>query len=115
MSPTDLRVQFKLDTGEYPVWINGPAANRRTYLNGAKSWVCLSKPDKQSFRGKVKSIYGWWLEEKLKENLELLRRTFYKDQGVSATYPPPNRRSLFVGFRCSYTLWLEERYINKSK
>ena len=114
MTPIDLRVQFKLDTGEYPVWVNGPSGNKRRKLSGLnKHWMQLY--DKASFKGKVKSKYGWWLEEKLEENPELLRLMFYKNIGVSATYPPPNRRSFFIGFRPSYTLWLEERYINKSK
>ena len=111
MTPTDLRVKFKLDTSYYPVWVNGPQMNKRKYLG----WSMFEKPGPESFRGKVKSTYGWWLEEKLNENPKLLRSEFYKVTGASATYPPPNRYSMFEGFRVSYTLWLEERYINKSK
>lgn len=91
MTSTDLRVKFKLDTGKYPAWVNPPA------------------PDRDSFKGKVKSIYGWWLEEQL-GNPRGLRLQFQIDEGVSAVYP---RRNMFEGFRCSYTLWLENKLLDK--
>ena len=107
MTLTDLRVKFKLDTGEYPVWVNRPKMNNRTFLK--YGWERV--PDNASFKGKVKSIYGWWLEEKL-GNPRKLRDQYQKDEGVTAVYPPPNRRSMFEGFRCSYTLWLERKLLD---
>lgn len=86
MTPLDLRIQFKMDTGEYPVWNN---------------------KNKSTFFGRYKSIYGLWLEEKL-GNYKELRYDFYKLFGFDPVYV--RRNCLNDGLNREYISWLEQKF-----
>lgn len=85
MTPLDLRLKFKMDTGYYPVHSLNP-----------------------TFRGKLKSIYGNWLEEKLgnKENLRKLYTRF------SGFYLCPIYNKNYIPQ--DYIVWLEEKILTEN-
>jgi len=116
MTPTNSRVKFKLDTGEYPLWVNNPKMNQRGFMGSRRGygngWSFITKPDPATFYGtSFKSIYGLWLEEQM-EGSKYLRHEYWCDQASYATY---KSSGMSDRLNSKYTLWLEERYINKNR
>jgi hypothetical protein len=92
-TPIDLRVQFKMTTGFNPLW----------ELNNIKpKW----QKHYSYTLGKLKSIYGLWIEEKL-GNYKKLRNYFYKRTCINPTF---NNEYL----KQDYILYLEEIYIKNN-
>ena len=96
MTPIDLRIKFKMETGEYPVWCE---------QNEWRPWDGWIIKAKEVIRGIPKSIYGLWLEEQL--GIKEIRDIYHCDTSHYATYPTKrNERDRL----CSqYTLWLEHQ------
>lgn len=90
MTPTDLRVQFKLETGHYPFWD-------------------IQSYNPRPFVGKFKSLYGLWLEERL-GNSKKLRETYYEEESINPIYPSEKGYN-HEALNSKYTLWLEEKCI----
>jgi len=110
MSPIELRVQFKMDTGDYPVWPDSPAQN--TSFNRRYSMAGINVVrDPATFHGRLKSSYGLWLEDKM-EGSKLMREAYYKEYKKE---PVHSGRKFPEWLKGKYITWLEERYINKSK
>jgi len=98
MTPIDARLQFKMETGIYPMW---------------KFHFSKSQLNNESiFYGKFKTEYGQWLEEKL-GNSEKLRNQYLKDTGYRAVNWRA-RIKMAESLRSAYSEWLEEQYINKN-
>ena len=93
MTITDLRLAFKIDTGQDPLW-GKTRDGKDTYDT---SWQ----------RGWPRTIYGEWLEEKLIKG-KYLRDRFYKVSGEmpASTYFGDHRRKKEVIF-ADYIEWLE--------
>jgi len=84
MTPIELRVSFKVDTGDYPTWF-GDGYNRAFHL------------------GKMKTEYGLWMEEKLGVQ-KVLREQYYQEERENAFYgDKPNVLTQ------SYMRWLENK------
>jgi len=96
MTPIDLRIKFKMETGEYPVW------NEKNELRPWGGWILIG--DKAIIRGIPKSIYGLWLEEQL--GIKEIRDIYHCDTSYYATYPKTNRKGP-DRLSSEYTLWLE--------
>jgi len=112
INSTDLRIQFKIDTGEYPVWV----VDRRPYKVRKNAYSKKVRvPEPIGFLGRVKSKYGAWVEKKLGNEKEL-RDEYWMEFHESPIWPKPkDPGSTFEGFKIQYTLWLEEKYINTNK
>ena len=88
MTPFDLKISFKMDTGEYP------------------TWGSYELP----YSGKPKSLYGLWIEEKL-GNYEELRFQFKQEIGKTPVFKSYSVNDwLYSG----YIEWLEEKYCAKN-
>lgn len=77
MTTTDLRIKFKFDLGTEPKYDTG----------------------------KLKSVYGLWLEELL--NIKNLRMLYKQDIGYDAEYERERKNSDWL--KQDYILWLEEK------
>lgn len=93
MTVIDLRIKFKLETGDYPGWID-----RAMWINNTYSRI-----------KKLKSIYGFWLENRLGNSKEL-REEFYKEFSFFAKYEQSTRKANII-LKQEYILWLEEKNI----
>lgn len=102
MTQTDLRIQFKMETGEYPVW---PQGKKRKIRNGY-IWI-RSGPEAETFRGKRKSVYGLWLEEKL-GGFKKLREEYFIEYKINPVYLN-SRYSNAEYLTAEYMEWLEEK------
>jgi len=115
MTPIEARVQYKMDTGKYPMWPEDLESNKRVSLKKEK-WGSLNittKPDDKTFFGfKFKTEYGHWLEERLGD-VSNLRDEFFRATGDRAVTLKSNTK-FWESLRSTYTEWLEERYINKN-
>ena len=67
--------------------------------------------DPATFYGKLKSSYGLWLEDEL-GGAKLMRETYYKEYTKKAVHQSDRFPEWLYN---QYVVWLEERYINKSK
>jgi len=65
MNVTDLRIAFKIDTGDNPLWTHDHSG-RDLFGGGSTSWQ----------RGYPRSIYGLWLEDKIGKTKYLRDRYF---------------------------------------
>lgn len=95
ITPTDLRVKFKLDTGKYPVW----------------PYYTTDITDYSTFHGPMlKSIYATWLEEKLtKFNASKLRETYRQESNGK---DPMKWKSNFAEYyEREYSIWLENKIL----
>jgi hypothetical protein len=93
-TPLSLRVNFKKDTGEYPIWSN--CLNKETFLMAEKS--------------KYKYAYGLWLEDLL-GNYRKLRDEYEKD---CPTCLAVHKTERFPEWPTQgYMGWLEEQAINR--
>jgi len=93
MTAIDLRIKFKFDTGEMPTWCK-------------KQWYSMYE---YSYDGKLKSIYGLWLEEHI-GNYKKLRDEYYKYSGLDPVYR--RRTCITDGLLQEYILWLEDLALN---
>jgi len=96
MTTTDLRIRFKLETGDYPTWFGDIYSVMYTIA--------------PSIYGKLKSIYGFWLEDKL-GNSKKLREEFYKEFSIFARYGKTLRKPDIL--KQEYIFWLEEKMLDK--
>jgi len=86
----DLRIKYKFDTGNHPTWCD--------------TWNSYSYT-----KGKLKSIYGIWLEEQF-GNQSNLRDNYYKYSGCKPIYKK-NRYYICDCLTQEYMLWLEDKYL----
>ena len=94
MTPIELRTIFKIDTGYYPLW----------GLNGSGN-----KKLDNIISGTPKTIYGEWLEKKIR-NFKEVREKYYKETGFYGIRKTLDRREIF---KKEYSYWLEEQLIKK--
>lgn len=106
MTTIDVRVQFKSETGEYPIWAFNNNKKTRYNQKYFLTYRSYEKTEKRFIDGKLKSIYGKWLEEKLNE--KNIRDIFYKEEKL---HPNINRNEYLIQ---KYIMWLENRFINKN-
>ena len=100
-TPIDLRVRFKSETGEFPMW--------PSFFSDLGGIITTT----QSFnRGKFKSTYGLWLEEKL-GNKKDLRDEFYLQEGVHPIFP--KNRWADDWLHRDYIQWLEDKLIEHER
>jgi len=106
MTSTDLRVNFKFDTGEYPVWVEDLFKEKKI-INGIEI-----TPDPATYYGfKFKSIYGLWLEEQMGNATELRDEYLRSTAERAVTF---QSRSKFIdGLRSTYTAWLEDKLLER--
>jgi hypothetical protein len=94
MNGTDLRIAFKMDTGEDSSWEKDHYGRD---LDGT------------SFRGYPRSIYGVWLEEKIGKPRYLRDRYFQvRREAPTSNFYNPGRREVFYE---DYIEWLESFYL----
>jgi len=98
MTQIELRVKFKLDTGELPLW--GEDCWPKTWRRKAEGYLS----------GKKKSSFGLWLEEQLGNSVELRRE--YEKNGTKAIHRQP-RNINSEWLTSHYIDWLEEKMLAK--
>lgn len=110
----DLRVQYKIHTGEYPVWSQESLYRRgmeRNIFSPNESKYGLNQDTHATFHGKPKSSYGLWLEEKIGVP-KMLRHSYYKLFTDEAVYNNMTReKDEFL--KAAYIDWLEKQLLNK--
>jgi hypothetical protein len=107
MTTTDLRIKFKLETGDYPTWVGDIYGANANAITSIHRFTHTLVP---SIYGKLKSIYGFWLEDKL-GNSKKLREEFYKEFSIFAKYEKTLRKPDIL--KQEYIFWLEEKMLDK--
>jgi hypothetical protein len=108
ITPIDVRIRFKQETGLYPVW--PMEHNTRFSLVGHELTTIKTKPDNCVFYGKLRTEYGQWLEEKLGDS-DGLRNLYLRNTGFRAVKA---RIKMIESLRSDYSEWLEEKYIKRN-
>jgi hypothetical protein len=115
MNVTDLRIAFKMDTGQYPLWSQDhDGKDLRTARMKGRIWpfrVFRESPPKTTFlKGHPRTIYGLWLEDKIGKP-KYLRDRFYKVTGETPNkfyFGPIGNKDVLFG---DYIEWLETFYL----
>lgn len=96
-TPIEVRVKYKLDTGEYAIHPNA-GGNKSSHILGS--------------RGRYKYAYGRWMEEQL-ENWRQLRDDFQK---FDPTWCAVHDERHFPEWPTQkYMEWLEQKMIEKQR
>ena len=105
MTITDVRILYKKDTGQYPLYNRIYDFFTKSKTPGTKKML-IFKSVKQG------NDYGKWLEEQI-SNLKDLQESYYKE-----TYELPS--TLFLSsnvehelYYFEYIFWLEEKFLKK--
>jgi len=99
ITPIDLRVSYKLDTGWSALYFDTK--------RGAKE----KRDERPGFTGYPRAGYAIWLEEKL-GNVSELRHKFDLF-GITSVWPNNDGRMNCDGYSMEYRIWLEEQYLEK--
>ena len=112
MNVTDLRIAFKMDTGEYPLWSHDhDGKDLRSARIVGRTWIFRPDPPKTTFiKGHPRTVYGLWLEDKIGKP-KYLRDRFYKVTGEIPNkfyFGQIGSKDVLFG---DYIEWLETFYL----
>lgn len=108
MTRMDLRISFKMDTGMNPLWTKNH--DGRSIKSSYDTYTFI--------KGNPSSLYGRWLEEKLKKSSRELRDEYYRKSREEPTvyyFDKSGGRGQDGGpLRIDYSLWLEDKVLEKT-
>ena len=110
MTVTDLRISYKLDTGNYPLYEKKPYISFDLKTGESKTIHRISYTFMP--QGIPRDFYGEWLEEKLNINdTSKFRNMFFRNTGQWAINKQFGNPLGYIKYNKEYIYWLEELYL----